>query len=130
MKFRAIKENHLYQKAYHNGRKCQTGTVVVYVLRDRHAKRLQNENPQKTFVNRIGLTVTKRQGGAVVRNRIKRVIREAYREADSRFNIRRGYLIVLCAKNSAATAKTQRVFADISYALGKLDMILPERVQQ
>ena len=123
MKFRAIQENHLYQKAYAKGKRCVTNTVVVYVLRDWHAKRLRFEHPQKQFVNRIGITVTKLQGGAVERNRIKRVIREAYRMAEKNLPVRRGYLIVLCARTAILQAKTPAVYADLSYALKRLDML-------
>ena len=34
MKYRAIGENHLYQKTYARGMKAVTKTVVVYCLRD------------------------------------------------------------------------------------------------
>ena len=121
MKFRAIKENHLYQKAYHNGRKCQTGTVVVYVLRDRHAKRLQNENPQKTFVNRIGLTVTKRQGGAVVRNRIKRRLRAAC--APLLPQMKPG-LYVFIARQGAITADFDKLCRSMQYLLRKQNRLI------
>ena len=67
MKHIAIGENHLYSKAYAKGEKCVTKSVVVYVLKDFKAKRLQNAHPLKLSVNRIGLTVTKKLGKAFVR---------------------------------------------------------------
>ena len=45
MKDIAIKENHLYQKAYRNGEKAHTKHLSVYVLRDWGAKKQMLKNP-------------------------------------------------------------------------------------
>ncbi|MBE6582114.1 MAG: hypothetical protein E7648_02470, partial [Ruminococcaceae bacterium] len=58
MKEFAIKENHLFVKAYQGGKRYVTDTVAVYVLKDLKAGRLRKENPQKEFLNRIGFTAT------------------------------------------------------------------------
>ena len=123
MKYIAIGENHLYQKAYTRGMKCGTHTVAVYVLRDYAAARLQKENPEKKKINRIGLTVTKKIGHAVVRSRVKRIIREAYRQLDTKTPVKRGYLIVLAARDAAVTSKTGDILRDLQYAFRKLGML-------
>ncbi|MBE6605722.1 MAG: ribonuclease P protein component [Ruminococcaceae bacterium] len=123
MKYRAISENHLYLKAYNKGKKCVAKNVIVYVLKDYASKRLRLENPQKKEINRIGLTVTKKNGNAVTRNRIKRIIREAFRQTDKQYGIKKGYLIVIVAKYCAADKKTQDIKNDILYAMNKLSMI-------
>ena len=82
MKFYAITENHLYRKAYKNGKRASARSISVYVLRDRHAALLKKQNPEKKTLNRIGISASKKIGGAVQRNRAKRVIREAYRQID------------------------------------------------
>ena len=123
MKYRAIGENHLYMKAYRKGKKIATKNVVVYVLPDRHASRLKKENPKKQFINRIGLTVTKKIGKAVIRSRVKRIIREGYRLVDKEFGIKKGNLIVLVAKDTCVKAKSTDLKNDLKFAFSKLGLI-------
>lgn len=122
MKYRAIGENHLYQKAYMRGEKAVTRTVVVYILRDYAAQRLQKAHPQKKRVNRVGLTVTKKLGGAVTRSRVKRILREAFRRLDKERPLKTGFLVVLVARDAAVNAKTQDIHTDLGYAMKKLGM--------
>ena len=74
MKNIASTENHLYKKAYAGGKKAGGKLTVVYVLKDKKAYVLKKANPQKEYINRIGITVSKKIGGAVQRNRAKRVV--------------------------------------------------------
>ena len=122
MKYRAIGENHLYQKAYARGEKAVTKTVVVYILRDYAAGKLQKAHPQKKRVNRVGLTVTKKIGGAVTRSRVKRILRAAFRQLDTEKPLKTGFLVVLVARDAAVDAKTQDIYADLKYAMKKLGM--------
>ena len=62
MKYRAICENHLYSKAYKKGKRVVTRTVAVYVLPDYKRRALMLQNPEKKYINRIGLTVGKKTG--------------------------------------------------------------------
>ena len=123
MKFHAIKENHLYRKAYKSSLRKGTDNLVVYVLRDRAAGLLKKQNPEKKTINRIGISASKKVGGAVQRNRAKRVTREAYRAIDKDFGVKKGHLIVLVVREKCTVSKMQDVKRDLLYALGKLDML-------
>lgn len=122
MKETAICENHLYSKAYKNGRRCDTLTVTVYILPDRHAALLAHRHPQKIRINRLGITVNKKMGTAVERNRVKRVIRHGYREVLGSCDTRVGYLIVIVARTAALVARSTDVAKDIHTAFDKLGM--------
>jgi ribonuclease P protein component len=123
----AIKENHLYLKAFRQGGRFIGKTVAVYVLKDYAAKRLMLANPEKKYLNRLGLSVTKKVGGAVGRNRAKRIIRAAYRQLVSKKTLKTGYLIVISARPEIAGKSSADVYTDLSFAFKKLDMYVKEQ---
>lgn len=122
MKFSAITENHLFSKAYSKGKRYVTERLAVYVLPDYAANRLAKAHPEKKRVNRIGLTVSKKLGGAVERNRTKRILREGYRTAMNEQPMKVGFLIVIAAREAAVTVKTPVIARDLSRAFRKLGL--------
>ena len=123
MKYRAICENHLYSKAYKKGKKAVGYTLAVYVLPDYRKHALMKANPEKKYINRIGLTVGKKIGGAVERNRAKRLIRHAYKHIDTATPVKTGNLIVLVAREAINGKKTQEVERELRRLLRKLELI-------
>lgn len=124
MKNIAITENHLYKKTYAGGKKAGGKYAVIYVLKDRKAYALKKANPQKAYVNRVGLTVTKKLGNAVVRSRVKRILRAAYAETEKVYGVKKGWLVVICAREAAVNAGSQEIYAEMLRQFEKLDMLL------
>ena len=124
MKNLAIKENHLYNKAYRKGKSYVGRLVAVYVLRDLASAKLARANPTHEYVNRVGLSVSKKLGGAVARNRAKRIIRAAYDTCKPR--LKRGFLIVISARGASVGKKSTDVARELELAFSSLDMFLPE----
>ena len=65
----------------------------------------------------------KREGGAVERNRVKRIIRAGLQGVERRFAIRRGYLVVIAARPGIERVKSTAVESELKYILKKLDML-------
>lgn len=120
MKFPAIKEHHLYNKAYRSSKRFFGRYICVYVLKDLHAKKLQREHPQNIVVNRFGISVSKKVGTAVKRNRAKRIIRAAYGEIKDA--LKKGFLIVVSAKSEIDGKLSTEITREMRYAMRKLDM--------
>ena len=122
MKFRAIKENHLYSKAYSKGKRAVTEALAVYVLPDYAAKRLAKAHPEKRVVNRIGLTTSTKLGGAVVRSRCRRIMREGLRALEKEKTLKVGFLIVIAARSASVKLKSTDIKRQLDTAFTKLGM--------
>ncbi|MBR2965411.1 MAG: ribonuclease P protein component [Clostridia bacterium] len=126
MKFRAITENHLYSKAYSKGKRAVTSALAVYILPDYAAKRLAAANPEKKITNRIGLTVSTKLGGAVVRSRARRILREGLRSLEAERPIKQGFLIVIAARSAAVKLKSTDIKVHLAETFEKLGMYRPQ----
>ena len=122
MKFRAICENHLYSKAYTKGKRAVTSALAVYVLPDYRARVLAKAHPEKKTVNRIGLTTSTKLGGAVVRSRTRRILREGLRAVEKKRTLKVGFLIVIAARTAATKLKSTDIEREIDIAFRKLSM--------
>lgn len=91
MKFSApLKLNHIFRRLYATSGYANS-YLVLYARRNR------------TGTNRIGITVSKKLGHAVVRNRVRRRIREVYRLNEEKFQP--GWDIVVVARTRAVSCK-------------------------
>ena len=123
MKNTPIKENHLYQKAYAKGKSAPGKYVAVYTLPDRQNHRFVKADPCHRPLNRLGLTTGKKIGGAVVRSRARRLMREAYRLIEDEGNLLHGNLVVIAARARIADASMQDVQKDLRKCLSRVGLI-------
>lgn len=86
----SIKENYEFRRIYAKGKSGVSPFLVVYC------------RPNRRGNNRLGVTVSAKLGKAVVRNRVRRRLREIYRLSQP--GMKRGYDIVLVARSRAVTA--------------------------
>lgn len=118
--FTSIKSNIDFKKVYNAHNSRANKYLVMYVL----------ENHRE--YNRLGISVSKRVGNSVVRHRLTRLIREAYRLHEDEFNS--GLDIVVVVRVSANPQKDPEQkplkCANIESALlhlSKLHKILSEK---
>ncbi len=104
----SLTQNHLFRRLYAKGKQWAAPSLAIYCQRNRHGG------------NRLGLTVGKKVGNAVVRNRVRRRIREAYRIHEHR--IKPGYDIVVVARVKAAFLPYSKVEANLLATLDKLGL--------
>ena len=104
----SLKLNHEFQRLYHRGKSAALPTLALYCRRRRGRG------------NRLGLTVGKKVGGAVVRNRVRRRLREIYRLHEG--ELREGYDIVVVARVKAAFADYRQLERHFLAAAGRLGL--------
>ncbi|AKO94903.1 ribonuclease P protein component [Priestia filamentosa] len=78
-----VKRNEDFQKIFKRGKSMANRQFVVYTL---------DKRDQQNF--RVGLSVGKKLGNAVTRNRIKRLIREALQEVKDQLPQDKDYIII------------------------------------
>lgn len=122
MKFKAICENHLYSKAYAKGKRAVTPALAVYVLPDYAAKRLAKAHPQHRIMNRIGFTTSTKLGGAVVRSRLRRIMRAGLASLIKKKPLKTGFLIVIAARGAAVRLKSTDIERELDTAFTNLGM--------
>jgi ribonuclease P protein component len=90
----SLKLNHVFQRLYRSPGQAN-GYMVLYARKNR------------TNTNRVGITVSKKLGHAVVRNRVRRRLREIYRLNEEKFQP--GWDIVVVARTKAVYADFEKL---------------------
>ena len=113
MKFtKSLKENYEFRRLYAKGKNAASPFIAVYYRRRKGEK------------NRLGFTVGKKIGIAVVRNRTRRRLREIYRLHEGELG--RGYDIVIVARTRAATATYRQLDDSFVKLMDKLGLFNKE----
>ena len=109
---KSLKLNHLFRRLYQKGKSAANKYLVIYCRR--------NGSPE----NRIGYTVSSKLGHAVVRNRVRRRLREIYRLHESQF--RPGWDLVVVARSRAVDAPYKKLEGAYLSLAEKLDLLRKE----
>lgn len=104
-----LKKNYEFRRLYSKGKSTATACLAMYCRKNGSGR------------NRIGYTVSNKIGHAVVRNRIRRRLREIYRLHET--DLVQGYDIVIVARMRAHDADYHRLEADFLKAADRLGLL-------
>lgn len=105
-----------FQRVRAQGRRISGALLILG-----YAARTESD---QTGVTRFGLSVSRRVGGAVARNRVKRRLREVMRRKLAR--IVPGYDLVITARQGAADARMETLEQDVRVLLLRARLLIPE----
>jgi len=105
-----LKKNSDFRRLYAKGKSAVTPYLVVYA------------RPNKLGENRLGYTVSTKLGHAVVRNRVRRRLREIYRLNAP--TLKQGYDLVLVARARAVGCRYQKLDSAFLRACKELGLTL------
>ena len=109
MKFStSLKLNHIFRRLYRSNGQANS-CLVLYARKNR------------TDTNRVGITVSKKLGKAVIRNRVRRRIREAYRLNEEKFLP--GWDIVIVARSRAVEVSFQKLTESLLSLAERADIL-------
>ncbi len=109
-----LKENHLFRRAYNRGKTAADSRLALYVRR----------NGRKD--SRLGFTVSTKVGCAVVRNRVRRRLREIYRLNEDR--LVSGADVVVVARTRAASSDYHQLEQSFLKLADKLGLVKKEGI--
>ena len=104
----SLKKNADFQKVYRGRKSFANRSLVMYVMKNDLQK------------NRIGISVSKKVGNSIIRHRLTRLVREAYRLNETSFL--RGYDVVVVARVNAKGSEYKEIESSLLH-LGRLHHI-------
>lgn len=104
-----IKKNTDFKKVYNNKNSKATSLLVLYNMKNDYD------------YSRLGVSVSKKVGKAVVRNKIKRRLKEIYRLNE--YTIKSGYDIIIIVRVKANNATYNDLEKSFMYLLKKTNLL-------
>lgn len=105
-----LKKNKDFQVVFKKGSSFANRQFVVYVLK-------QEEQPY----SRLGLSVSKKMGNAVMRNHIKRFIKEIFRDLSDKLDPGNDYIVI--SRRPVRTMSYQQMQSSLIHVLKKTGMM-------
>jgi ribonuclease P protein component len=106
-----LRENRDFRRTFQRGKSAATSRLVLYWYGNREA----------TF--RVGFSVSKKVGNAVVRNRLKRLLRECFLQYQPSLEPSKVDLVVICRPPSAE-ASLQELDKDLRKLLHRAHFVV------
>lgn len=103
-----VKENGTFRRIYRKGKSAVAPCMVVYCQKNRQGR------------SRLGVTVSTKLGGAVVRNRVRRQLREMYRLHKE--EMRPGYDLIIVARSRAVRTPYRQMDRQYTALLTQLSL--------
>jgi ribonuclease P protein component len=100
-----LKKNYEFKKVYNEGKYYVEKYVVMYIVMNNSAS------------NRVGFSVSKKVGNSVVRNRVKRLMKEIYRNYAG--DMKLGYDIVFTGRVGSSSADYRLIEKNMISILNK-----------
>lgn len=104
-----VKENYEFRRIYRKGKSAVSPQLVIYCQRNRRGH------------SRLGISVSTKLGCAVVRNRVRRRIREIYRL--NKAKMLPGYDLIVVARVRAVETDYQKLDRTYLRLLEQLDLL-------
>ena len=106
---KGLKKDSDFRKVYKHGKSFANRYLVMYIL------------DNKSDSSRIGISVSKKVGNAIIRNKIRRRIRESYR-LNGDENVKDGFDIVFIARVASKESEYKDIEKSIKYLMKKSGM--------
>lgn len=108
----SLKKNNEFQRVLQKGKWYSGDLISIYILK----------NSKST--NFLGIAVGKKAGKAVKRNRIKRIIRESYRQYEEKIDIGHTMVVVWKSKSSFENLNLCTIKQDMLKCFSKAGILL------
>lgn len=116
-----------FRSTFDLGEKLVCGPLVLYAARRNKTSHMTPDSSQQDGSLRLGLVVSRKVGNSVVRNRVKRAIREAFRQTRAKLEATAPWnsidLIVL-ARPSASTCSGAQLKERLESCLKRIEKSL------
>lgn len=108
-----LTKNYEFMRAYKKGKFFVGRYMILYVI------------PNRFGINRLGITVSKKFGKSVKRNRLRRLIKENYRAYEKA--VRTGYDCVFVSRSSDKMPEFTDIKKEMKFLFKKLEVFEQEK---